>query len=159
MTDLAKAIRIAAIAHESQIDKAGQPYVLHVLRVMLRCTTPDARIAAVLHDLVEDTDWTLDRLRDEGFSESIVAVIDSLTRRPSEDYFDYVRRALQNPLAREVKRADLLDNLDTSRIPAPTARDWARIERYQQAMLLLEQAEAHDYQKADTHDDTHHDAR
>ena len=105
-------------------------------------------MAAVLHDLVEDTDWTLERLRGEGFGEPVVNAVDSLTRRPGEDYFDYVRRAIQNPLAREVKRADLTDNLDTSRIAAPTARDWARIERYQQAMLLLEQAEARDHQQA-----------
>lgn len=139
MSTLAKAIRIAAVAHEDQLDKNGQPYVLHVLRVMLRCQSPDAQIAAALHDVVEDTDWTLEQLRGEGFSETVVGIVDALTRREGEDYFDFARRAAATPLSREVKRADLLDNMDLTRIPDPQDKDWERLKRYRTALTMIDQ--------------------
>ena len=135
---LAKAIRIAAAAHEGQLDKAGQPYVLHVLRVMFGCRSPEAQVAAALHDVVEDTDWTLDDLRREGFSETVVEIVDALTRREGEDYFDFARRAAATPLGREVKRADLLDNMDIRRIAHPTEKDWERLHRYRKALDMID---------------------
>ena len=135
---LAKAIRIAAEAHEGQLDKAGQPYVLHVLRVMFGCHSPEAQIAAALHDVVEDTDWTLDDLRREGFSTTVVEIVDALTRREGEDYFDFARRAAATPLGREVKRADLLDNMDIRRIAHPTEKDWERLRRYRKALDMID---------------------
>ena len=137
-TQLAKAIRIAAEAHEGQLDKAGQPYVLHVLRVMFGCQSPEAQVAAALHDVVEDTDWTLDDLRGEGFSETVVEIVDALTRREGEDYFDFARRAAATPLGREVKRADLLDNMDIRRIAHPTEKDWERLHRYRKALDMID---------------------
>jgi GTP diphosphokinase / guanosine-3',5'-bis(diphosphate) 3'-diphosphatase len=151
MSNLAKAIRIAAVAHEQQTDKAGEPYVLHVLRVMMNVQGEDQRIVGVLHDLIEDTDWTLDQLRAEGFTDAVVEAVDALTHRPDEDYFDFARRAAQTPLAFPVKRADLHDNLDMSRIPAPTQRDWDRIEKYDRALVLLDEIEAAAAYQDDSH--------
>ena len=135
---LAHAIRIAAEAHEGQLDKAGQPYILHVLRVMFGCESPDAQVAAALHDVVEDSDWTLDDLRREGFSETVVGIVDALTRREGEDYFAFARRAASTPLGREVKRADLLDNMDIRRIADPTGKDWERLKRYRAALDMID---------------------
>lgn len=137
MSTLEHAIALAARAHAGQVDKAGEPYILHPLRMALRLTDPEDRIVAVLHDVVEDTDWTLAALRDEGFSEAVVTAVDAVTRRPDESYDDFVRRAALHPIGRRVKRADLEDNLDLSRIPHPTARDHARLERYRRALTLL----------------------
>ncbi len=138
---LERAIAIAAEAHAGQKDKAGAPYVLHPLRVMLQQTSLEGRMAAVLHDVVEDTPWTLDGLRAEGFPEEVIAAVDALTRRPNESYEAFVQRAGANAIARAVKRADLLDNLDLSRLPNPTERDLERLERYRQALRVLDDAE------------------
>lgn len=137
MATLERAISIALEAHSGQYDKAGQPYILHPLRVMLAVTRPEERIAAVLHDVVEDSDWTLDRLRLEGFSESVISAVDSVTRRGGEDYEEFVRRASQDPVGRAVKRADLIDNLDLSRIVSPSERDHERVAKYRRALALL----------------------
>jgi (p)ppGpp synthase/HD superfamily hydrolase len=137
MSTLERAISIALEAHAGQHDKAGQPYILHPLRVMLALNGPEERIAAVLHDVVEDSDWTLDRLRGEGFSESVIAAVDSLTRRDSETYEEFVQRASRDPVGRAVKRADLLDNLDLSRIASPSQRDHERVAKYRRALALL----------------------
>ena len=135
MSALERAIASAAEAHAGQLDKAGKPYILHPLRVMASVEKPQAKIAAVLHDVVEDSDWTLDELLAEGFSESVVQAVDALSRRDGEDYEDFVRRAGANPLARPVKIADLHD---LSRIPNPTERDENRVERYEKALAILE---------------------
>ena len=135
---LERAIAIAVEAHAGQVDKAGEPYILHPLRIMFRLSTESERIAAVLHDVVEDTSWTLADLRTEGFAEDVVSAVEALTRRPDEDYFDFVRRAAAHPVASAVKRADIEDNLDLSRIARPTAEDRARLGRYEQAIALLD---------------------
>ena len=138
MSTLEKAVGIAAQAHAGQADKAGAPYILHPLRVMLAVASLDERIVAVLHDVVEDTDWTFDRLRTEGFGEPILEALDAVTRRDDESYEDFVQRAAKNPIGRNVKRADLLDNLNLSRIQAPKPSDHDRIARYQKALRLLD---------------------
>jgi hypothetical protein len=141
MSTLEKAIAIAAEAHAGQIDKAGQPYILHPLRVMLLLTALEDRVVGVLHDVVEDGGeaCSLDRLREEGFSETILAAIDSITKRPEEedDYDAFIRRAAKHPVGRRVKLADLEDNCDLSRISAPTERDYRRIEKYRRAIEFL----------------------
>jgi (p)ppGpp synthase/HD superfamily hydrolase len=141
MATLERAIEIAAKAHAGQVDKAGQPYVLHPLRMMLAVTTPEARIAAVLHDVVEDTAVTLDELRAEGFPASVLEAVEALTKREGEDYEAFIRRVAPNPIAREVKLADLRDNSDLSRIAEPTERDRERIRKYQRAIAYLERWE------------------
>ncbi len=134
---LEDAIEIAVRAHRGQTDKAGAPYVLHVLRVMLRMPDETSMMAAALHDVVEDTPHTLDLLRTAGFPEAVAAAVDALTRRKGESYEAFVRRAGQNPIARLVKRADLEDNMDLRRIPRPTEKDFARLRRYRKAWELL----------------------
>ena len=144
MSTLERAIAIAAEGHAGQIDKAGQPYVLHPLRVMLRPDTTDERIAGVLHDVVEDCGWTLDDLRAEGFSEAVLRAVDAVTSREGEDYDHFVARAAANPIGRKVKLADLEDNCDLRRISHPTEKDHARIEKYRRAIRTiraLDQAE------------------
>lgn len=144
MSSLERAIVIAVAAHAGQRDKAGQPYILHPLRIMLRMATTEERIVAVLHDVVEDSPaWSFERLRAEGFSGEVVAALEALTKHPGEKgtdegYFAFVRRAAAHPLAQRVKRADLTDNMDLSRLPHPTAADRARVEKYRQALALLE---------------------
>jgi hypothetical protein len=105
---------------------------------MLRLTSNDERIVAVLHDVCEDCPgWTFDRLRAEGFSEKILAALDTVTKRNGEAYEDFVRRAASNPIGRAVKLADLQDNCDLSRISNPTQRDFERIEKYKKAIDLI----------------------
>ena len=138
MATLERAIAIAAMAHEGQVDKAGMPYVLHPLRMMLSVDTPEARMAAVLHDVVEDTAVTLDQLRAEGFPEAVIDAVQALTKRDGEDYEAFIRRVAPNPIARKVKLADLRDNSDLSRIAQPTEADRQRIEKYRAAIRYLE---------------------
>ena len=137
MSTLERAIALAATAHAGQTDKAGAPYILHVLRVMLRCETNEERMAAVMHDMVEDCGWTLDQLRAEGFPEPVVEAVDAVTRRDGETYEDFVLRAKLHPIGRRVKLADLADNSDLSRLPEVTPRDHARLEKYRRAMDAL----------------------
>jgi (p)ppGpp synthase/HD superfamily hydrolase len=138
---LERAIAIAAMAHEGQVDKTGAPYVLHPLRMMLTVRTPEARMAAVLHDVVEDTPVTLEELKGEGFPEAVLEAVAALTKREGEDYEAFIRRVAPNPIAREVKLADLRDNSDLSRIANPTEKDRARIEKYRRAITYLERWE------------------
>lgn len=135
--DIERAIEIAATAHRGQTDKAGQPYILHPLRVMLGCEGQATQIVAVLHDVIEDTDWTPDALRAEGASDAILAALDTVTRRDDETYSEFIERAAKNEIGRAVKIADLHDNLDLSRIAQPTQADFARMDRYRAALQHL----------------------
>ena len=135
--DLERAIEIAAAAHRGQADKAGQPYILHPLRVMLACEGEATRIVAVLHDVIEDSDWTPEALRAEGASDAILAALDTVTRRDDETYAEFIERAARNEIGRAVKIADLHDNLDLSRIAQPTQADFARMDRYRAALQHL----------------------
>lgn len=137
MSTLEKAIEIAAKAHAGMVDKAGAPYILHPLRVMLDQKNNDARIIAVLHDIVEDTDWTLQDLREEGFSEVAINGIAAVTRNEHESYEAFVERAGADPLGYVVKLADLKDNMDLSRIENPSDKDFKRIEKYKRATKKL----------------------
>lgn len=138
MSTLERAIAIAAEAHAGQVDKAGAVYVLHPLRMMLAVQSVDERIVAVLHDVCEDCPgWDFDRLRREGFSETVLTALETVTKRDGESYEDFVRRAGANPIGRAVKLADLRDNSDLSRIATPTARDMERIEKYRRAIAAL----------------------
>ena len=133
---LNKAIEIAAKAHNGQFDKGGNPYILHPLRVMLNFCEyePDSvKICAVLHDVVEDSDITLDDLRTEGFSDEVIAALACLTKKQGENYDDFISRVLTNEIACKVKRGDLADNMDLKRIPNPTAIDEERIQKYRKA--------------------------
>ncbi|WP_426165313.1 HD domain-containing protein [Pseudoduganella sp. R-34] len=137
MSTLERAVEIAAAAHAGQVDKAGQPYILHPLRVMLRVSTNDERMAAVLHDVVEDTPVTLAQLTEAGFPAEVVEAIEALTKRSGETRMQAAARAALNPIARVVKLADNAENMDLSRIANPTEKDFARVEEYKQVRALL----------------------
>lgn len=139
MSDLTKAILIATQAHDGQLDKGNHPYILHPLRLLTRASTDKVRIVAVLHDVVEDTDITLEQLRDEGFDEEIVEALDCLSRRQHETYDEFIERIQPNALARAVKLLDLEDNCDVSRIADPSEEDYKRIEKYQHAIDRFKQ--------------------
>jgi|TARA_B100000035_G_scaffold305118_1_gene305582 (p)ppGpp synthase/HD superfamily hydrolase len=136
---LERAIAIAAEAHAGQKDRAGAPYILHPIRLMIQMDGNDAMISAVLHDVVEDSAWTLDDLRIEGFSDEVLNAVDSLTHRDKEgeDYWDYIKRAGSDPIAIKVKLADLLDNLNPNRLNKVTKEDEKRFERYRKAQQML----------------------
>lgn len=139
MSTLGRAVEIARDAHAGQVDKAGAPYVTHPLRLMAAVQGDEAKIVAVLHDVVEDCpDWTFDRLRQEGFSDAILRGLESVTKRDDESYEDFIARSARDPLGRMVKRADLMDNLDISRISNPTEIDFRRIEKYRRALTQLD---------------------
>jgi (p)ppGpp synthase/HD superfamily hydrolase len=131
------AISVAARAHKGQKDKAGAPYLLHPLRMMLRMDSEAAMMAAVLHDVVEDTDWTLERLREAGFAEEVLEAVDCLTHREGESYEEFVGRVRANPLARQVKVADLEDNMNVRRIGRLGPKDLERLEKYHRAWRVL----------------------
>jgi (p)ppGpp synthase/HD superfamily hydrolase len=131
------AVSIAARAHRGQKDKAGAPYLLHPLRMMLRMETEAAMMAAVLHDVVEDTEWTFERLREAGFSEEVLEAVDCLTHREGESYEEFVERVRTNPIARRVKIADLEDNMNVRRMKQLGPKELERMEKYHRAWRVL----------------------
>jgi (p)ppGpp synthase/HD superfamily hydrolase len=141
---LEKAIAIAALAHEGQVDKSGAAYILHPIRLMMKMKSPEAMMAAVMHDVVEDsqendaeTSWTFDRLREEGFPEEVVAAIDGVTGREGEDYAAFIERAAENPISTEVKLADLEDNMNLLRLGQILSKDLERLEKYHRSWVRL----------------------
>ncbi len=121
------------------VDKAGTPYILHPLSVMMRMHTIQEMIAAVLHDVVEDSDqWTLQRLKDEGFDQYIIDAVDALTKREEETYEEFIERVSDNAIAVKVKLADLEDNMDITRLHNLTDKDKQRIEQYHKAWMKLQ---------------------
>jgi (p)ppGpp synthase/HD superfamily hydrolase len=134
---LEKAIQCAVTAHAGQKDKAGAPYILHPLRIMMKMGNEVEMITAALHDVVEDSPLTLADLRAEGFSEEIIAAVDHLTRREGEAYEIFINRLRHNPLAVKVKLADLEDNMDIRRIRNVTESDIERIRKYHTAREKL----------------------
>ena len=144
MTPLEKAIEIALRAHAGQTDKAGAPYVLHPLRMMLRMKDPTSMMVAALHDVVEDGDgWTFDRLAAEGIPADVIEAVTYVTKWAGEEtddwpgYKKFILRAASHPVARRVKLADVEDNMDLRRISNPTEKDFARMKKYRRAYALL----------------------
>ncbi len=134
---LEKAISIALAAHKGQVDKGGCPYILHPLRVMLSVETLNAKIVAVLHDVVEDSDITIDELRLAGFNEAILDAVQLLTRENEVSYEDYIKNMKSNSLAVSVKKADLNDNMNVARLSGPNNSDSKRLEKYKRALQVL----------------------
>lgn len=137
MATLERAIAFAAKQHSGQVDKANAPYILHPLRVMLNVPSIEHKIVAVLHDILEDTETSTDDLYRLGFQSQIIEAIVALTKQKGESRIDAAQRTVQNPLARVVKLADITDNMDLSRIPSPTAKDFERMKQYQQVRDIL----------------------
>ena len=130
MSLLERAIEIAVLAHKEQVDKAGKPYILHPLRLIFKMQTENEMIAAVLHDVVEDTSWTIEKLEAEGFDEEVITAIELLTHDKKVPYKKYIEAIKTNKIALKVKLADLEDNLDIKRIAHPKFRDYARLAEY-----------------------------
>lgn len=137
MATLEQAISLASKQHEGQVDKANAPYILHPLRVMLNVPTIEHKIVAVLHDILEDTETTIEDLYQFGFQQHIIDAIVALTKKQGETRLEAAQRARQNPIARVVKLADINDNMDLSRIQSPTVKDFERLKEYQQVRDLL----------------------
>jgi hypothetical protein len=130
-----KALKLATAAHEGQVDKGGHPYIEHLLAVERLVSSPKQRVVALLHDVVEDTEVTLDDLK--VFGQQVVKAVDAITKRPGESLDDYLVRVEANPLARTVKIADLTHNSDLSRISNPTPKDLDRVKQYQREIEIL----------------------
>jgi (p)ppGpp synthase/HD superfamily hydrolase len=139
MPTLEDAIALAVEAHRGQRDKAGQTYILHPLRVMMRLETEAERMAAILHDVVEDTPYTLERLRELGYPEEVLSALDCLTKRDGETYEAFIERVRPHPLARRVKLADLEDNMDVRRLPSVGPKETERLARYRAAWARLKE--------------------
>jgi len=151
--NLDKAIKIAVEAHTGQVDKGGNPYILHPLRVLLSLNSEEERIVGVLHDVVEDYEgWTWERLREQGCSDEIIEALKSVSKTPEEEkqfkkmddpnekldhYLEFIKRAKFNKIGRNVKAADIKDNLDISRIDDITESDIDRLNRYKAALKML----------------------
>ena len=138
MSTLERAIQIATEAHNGQFDKAGREYIGHPIRVMEMGKTEDEKIVGVLHDVIEDTDWTFERLEAEGFSQEIINALRCVTKTSeNENYDDFIDRVKKNPLAVAVKINDLTDNMDIRRLPYLSDKDVKRLKKYLKAYKRL----------------------
>ena len=147
MPNLERAIEIAISAHKGQTDKGGNPYILHPLRVMMSLESQAEKMVGVLHDVVEDSDWTFEDLENEGFPVDVIDALKSVTKNESEHgsdegYFRFVERAKLNPIGARVKIADLQDNLDISRIPELDESAMQRINKYKISLEILTSSQA-----------------
>ena len=138
------AVKVATKAHKGQVDKGGNPYIHHPEAVAESLTSTESKIVAYLHDVCEDTSITLDDLMNMGFTYRIVNSVRLLTKTDKLTYEQYLNRLRYDYAAREVKIADLKHNMDLSRIPEPTEKDYARIEKYKKAVSFLESSELMD---------------
>ena len=139
MSTLEKAIAVAAGAHAGQVDKGGHPYILHPLRVMLAVEGEHARMAAVLHDVLEDSNYAVKDLQIWEFPEPVINAVIALTRWHGMSRMEAAKQAAADPIALEVKIADLIDNMDLKRIPNPGPQDYARVAEYNEAWTYLSQ--------------------
>ena len=138
MSTLERAIEIATEAHKGQVDKAGNEYIGHPLRVMEMGKTLEEKIVGVLHDVVEDTDWTFERLEAEGFAPEVIAALRCVTKTSeNENYDDFIERVKKNALATAVKINDLTDNMDIRRLPYLSDKDVKRLKKYLKAYKRL----------------------
>ena len=138
MSTLERAIEIATEAHRGQFDKAGNEYIGHTLRVMAAGKTTEEKIIGVLHDVVEDTDWTFERLATEGFSAEVIGALRCITKlSENEPYDKFISRVKENPLAVAVKLNDLTDNMDIRRLPYISDKDVKRLKKYLRAYKQL----------------------
>lgn len=136
-----KALSISFNAHKDQVDKSGMPYVYHPFHVAEQMKDEYSTCVALLHDVVEDTDITLDELKSNGFPDEVIEALSLMTHSDDEPYLDYVRALKDNSIARKVKLADLAHNCDLNRLNVIDDKALERIKKYKQAILILEKAE------------------
>ncbi|MBR4872836.1 MAG: GTP pyrophosphokinase [Clostridia bacterium] len=134
-----KALKLCFEAHKDQLDKSDMPYVFHPFHLAEQMTDEVTTIVALLHDVIEDADYTLENLREMGFPEAALEAIALMTHAPDVPYMDYVAKIKTNPVARAVKLADLRHNSDETRLDYVTPRDEARAEKYKKAIAFLEE--------------------
>jgi len=140
MSTFAKAIEIAVSAHKGQKDKSGAEYILHPLRVMERGKTEVEKICGVLHDVVEDSDWTFEKLEREGFSAEVIGTLRCVSKKSEdEDYEKFIDRIIQNPIAVQIKINDLLDNMNVTRFKELNEWDLKRLNKYLKAYWKLKE--------------------
>ena len=137
--NLERAIEIAVEAHKGVVDKGGNPYVLHPLRMMFAVSNEEEKIVAVLHDVIEDAfGWDFGRLEKEDFSAAVIDALRSVTKiTDDEDYDAFIERAMSNPIGKQVKIADIRDNLDVTRIGELAEKDMKRLNKYKKALARL----------------------
>lgn len=133
-----KAIKLMYEAHKDQVDKAGMPYVLHPLHVAEEMQDEIRTTVALLHDVIEDSNVTFDKLSELGFSSDVIESLKLLTHNEEVDYFDYIQKIGTNPVATSVKLADLRHNSDLSRLDKITEKDVVRVEKYKKCIDYLE---------------------
>lgn len=132
-----KALRLCFDAHKEQTDKTGMPYVFHPFHLAEQMTDEISTVCALLHDVVEDTDYSLEDLTKMGYPSEVIDVLRLLTHDPEVPYFDYVKAISVNPIAKQVKLADLAHNSDVTRLDEIDERAIARTEKYKKAIALL----------------------
>ncbi len=132
-----KALKLSFEAHKDQIDKSGMPYVFHPFHLAEQMDTEEKVIVALLHDVVEDTDYSLKDLENMGFPESVIQALALLTHDKNVPYMDYVARIKDDPIARAVKLADLKHNSDLSRLDFVDEKAIQRVQKYEKAIALL----------------------
>lgn len=133
------ALKLCFEAHKEQVDKSGMPYVFHPFHLAEQMQTEETTVVALLHDLIEDTDYTIEDLTSMGFSKNITDAIALMTHADSVEYMDYVREIKNNPIAKAVKLADLKHNSDLSRLDVVDEKALNRREKYLNAIKLLEE--------------------
>lgn len=134
-----KALKLCFEAHKEQTDKSGLPYVFHPFHLAEQMPDENTTVTALLHDVVEDTQYTLDDLRELGFPDAVLDAVALMTHDESVPYLAYVANMKSNPIARTVKLADLRHNSDLSRLDEADAAALKRVEKYRRAMALLEE--------------------
>ena len=134
-----KALKLCFEAHKEQVDKSGMPYVFHPFHLAEQMQTEETTIVALLHDLVEDTEYTIEDLVNMGFDKAITDAIALMTHTDDMDYMDYVRMIKENPIAKKVKLADLKHNSDLTRLDVVDEKALNRREKYLKAISLLEE--------------------
>ena len=132
-----KAYEIAKKAHLGQVDKAGEDYIKHPEKVASFVKIDEEKAVAYLHDVIEDTELTLEDLSEYGFSKEVIEAVDIITKKRGEDYQSYLNSVKKNKLARAVKLADLRHNSDLTRLIKVTEKDIKRKEKYQKAIDFL----------------------
>ena len=141
MATLDTAVIIAAQAHQGQKDRYGVNYILHPLRVMLRFESETEMIVAILHDVIEKTEWTLEKLREQGFNDTVLKAVNLLTRQDEQPYMEYIEKLRGNRIARKVKIADIEDNMNPRRMDTLSDENLEKLARLHKAWKILKQAD------------------
>lgn len=140
-TKTKQALKLCFEAHKNQVDKSGMPYVFHPFHVAEQMADETSTIVALLHDVVEDTSYTLEDIAAMGFGDEVTDALALLTHDEAVPYLEYVAALRSNPIARAVKRADLMHNGDEGRLDEITPKDRERRQKYRSALIMLDEAE------------------